>query len=599
MTLPGFPPAHGGSSTDGHDRRPARAPSPHPGPPDVSAHTPATVGLPQESEGAVTAPRGTTDAGGRASRLLHAAGDFTRRTARRIDDISRADGAEKTGMRTLIWSNCLSMGGDALLTVYLAATLFFAAPGEQQRSNVALYLLVTVAPFAVVAPIIGPLLDRIDRGRRAALAATFGVRAVLCYLLAVHTDSTVLLYICALLCLVFSRAYSVLRAAVVPRVLPEGMPLVSANSRMNVFGMVGAGVLGAIGGGLIKLFNAIEPVEQGTRPGQVADPTLGFTIELIVAAAVLLVGGYVSLRLPAHVDTDAGEGKVSMSAGASPDGDTGRATGGVSISLGTHVVTALRSSAVQKFLGGFLSFFLVFYIQSTMSGFGALAALGALGAAAGVGSLAGTSVGSRFAGHSPDMLVLAASGVAVGCCVLAAVTPGITISIVVALIAAIASALGKIALDAIIQREVPDAFRSSAFSRSETVLQLAWVAGGTLGILLPTSAGTLWVGWSVAAVILTVAFGLIVYGRHKAQQVGPRRAEIRRREPGERRLQLALLRRGRRTSNDGQTSPAAPSTEWLDAPAPYHRPTRELPDFRAAGLRPPAPPRRSDREDRS
>lgn len=595
MTLPGFPPA-------GRDqRRPA-----DPAPP---AYDGPSTRPSQQAPGGQTAdqPAAQSTATRRGARIVDATRTFTRKTARRIDEVSKADGAEKSGLRTLIWSNCLSMGGDGLVSVYLAATLFFAAPGEQQRGNVALYLLVTVAPFAVIAPIIGPLLDRIDRGRRAALAATFGLRAILCYLLAVHTDSTVLLYICALLCLVFSRAYTVLKAAVVPRVLPEGMALVRANSRMNVFGMVGAGVLGALGAGLIKLFNTLEPVEQGTVPGEVADPTLGFTIELIVCALVFIGGAIVTMKLPPHVDTDAGEGKISMSS-RGPDGTREKPSpGGVRIVLGTHVVTALRSSAVQKFLGGFLSFFMVFYIQSTMTGFGALATLGALGAAAGLGSFAGTSIGTRFADASPDNLVLIASGVAVGCCVLAAITPGIAISIVVALIAAIASALGKIALDAIIQREIPDAFRSSAFSRSETVLQLAWVAGGTLGILLPTSAGTLWVGWTVAAAILSIAFGLIIYGRHKAHQEGPLEAGIRPRDPSERRFAIG---RNRRAKNDaarthaprgerqqdpsGPSATSAPDDGWLSAPAPYAQPTKALPDFGAAGLRPPEdlPPRR-------
>jgi MFS family permease len=59
----------------------------------------------------------------------------------------------------------------------LANTLFFAAATAESKTNVALYLLITVAPFAVVAPVIGPLLDRLQRGRRAALAVAFVGRA--------------------------------------------------------------------------------------------------------------------------------------------------------------------------------------------------------------------------------------------------------------------------------------------------------------------------------------------------------------------------------------------------------------------------------------
>ncbi|GAB3294209.1 hypothetical protein GCM10027298_02750 [Epidermidibacterium keratini] len=535
-----------------------------------------------------------TDKSGAMRTAARRTKDFTRKTAHRIDGISRAEGAEKSGLRTLIWSNCVSMGADALITVYLAATLFFAAPGEQQRSNVALYLLVTVAPFAVIAPVIGPLLDRIDRGRRIALASTFVIRAVLCYLLAVHTDSTVVLYICALLALVFSRAYHVLKAAVVPRVLPEEMPLVKANSRLTVFGMVGAGVLGGIGAGIIKVFNSLEPVQTTTSGTTVASPTLGFTIELIVGALVFLAGAWVSMQLPQHVDTDEGEGKVAM---------TKEHSSGVRILLGTHVLSAIRSASAQRFLGGFLSFFMVFYVQSTMTGFGALAVLGALGAAAGVGSVVGTSIGSQLTrSASPDNLVLVATGVAVACCILAAITPGVTISIIVALITAVASALGKMALDAIIQREVPGSFRSSAFSRSETWLQLSWVAGGTVGILLPTNAGTLWLGWLIAAVILGVAFALILLQRHKDLRAGPQAPAMVPRAPHERRLARlrALARRKRgatpHTAADQRAPHRAPpgnaGDQWLDQAAP--RPTRRLPDF-AEFREPPPPPRKSHR----
>ena len=62
------------------------------------------------------------------------------------------------------------MAGDAMIAVSLAGTLFFSAATGEQRSNVALYLLVTMAPFALLAPVIGPALDRLQRGRRWALA---------------------------------------------------------------------------------------------------------------------------------------------------------------------------------------------------------------------------------------------------------------------------------------------------------------------------------------------------------------------------------------------------------------------------------------------
>ena len=74
---------------------------------------------------------------------------------------------------------------------------------------------------------------------------------------------------------------------------------------------------------------------------------------------------------------------------------------------------------------------------------------------------------------------------------------------VLALVAAVCSALGKVALDASIQTDIPDAARSSAFGRSETALQLAWVAGGALGVLLPPDFT---IGFSVIASVGALLF---------------------------------------------------------------------------------------------
>jgi predicted MFS family arabinose efflux permease len=92
--------------------------------------------------------------------------------------------------------------------------------------------------------------------------------------------------------------------------------------------------------------------------------------------------------------------------------------------------------------------------------------------------------------------------------VLAAVFYGFGMAVLVAGVAGITNALGKVSLDAIIQREVPEELRASAFARSETVLQLAWVAGGALAIALPTTG---WIGFTVAAALLVLAVGLVVW----------------------------------------------------------------------------------------
>ncbi|WP_231851762.1 MFS transporter [Modestobacter italicus] len=405
-------------------------------------------------------------------------------TVRRVRAYGRADGAGETGLAGLFWVNALHVAGDAMIAVSLAGTLFFAAASDAQRGNVALYLLVTMAPFALVAPVIGPALDRLQRGRRWALAGSLLGRALLAVFMAVHHDDLGL-YPAALGVLVLSKAFNVLRAAVVPRVLPAAMSLTSANARMSVLGLAAGGVFGALGAGTASL--------------------LGFGWELGATAAVFAVAAVLALRLPPHVDVPGEEedpADVLRTTPMAVPGSRRRATT-------PHVVTALRATAALRGLSGFLTIFSAFLVQATVSsGWEATVALGGIAVAAGVGSFVGTGIGARLQTASPDRVVLAAAGAAAAITVLAAFFFSLPMAALVAGVAAVTNALGKAALDAIIQREVPDSLRASAFARSETWLQLAWVLGGALGVALPTTG---WLGFTVAAALLVLAVGLTLW----------------------------------------------------------------------------------------
>ena len=411
---------------------------------------------------------------------------------RRVGAASRADGAGESGLTQLLWVNALHMAGDAMVAVSLAGTLFFAAATGAQRGNVALYLLVTMAPFTLLAPVIGPALDRIQRGRRWALAGCLVGRAVLALVMAGHFHD-IGLYPAALGVLVLSKANNVLRAAIVPRVLPEGMPLTTANARQSIFGLAAAAVAGGLGAAVAS--------------------TLGFSVELWCTAVVFLVGGVLAVRLPHHVDVPSGELPADvLTTGEIPL--VGRRRRQVS----PHVVLALRANAALRGLGGFLTIFAAFLVQATFpGGWQSTAGLGAVAAAAGIGSFVGTAAGSRLRGATPDRLVLYSAGAAAAITVVAAVFYSFAMIAVVAGVSAVTNALGKVSLDAIIQREVPEALRASAFARSETMLQLAWVFGGALAIALPPIG---WVGFTVVAALLVLTVGLILWSLRRARQTG-------------------------------------------------------------------------------
>ena len=105
-----------------------------------------------------------------------------------VQRAATADGADKSGLTALTWPVVANFAVDSAMAVALANTLFFAAASGESKDRVALYLLITIAPFAVIAPLIGPALDRLQHGRRVALALSFALRTALAVVLIFNYD---------------------------------------------------------------------------------------------------------------------------------------------------------------------------------------------------------------------------------------------------------------------------------------------------------------------------------------------------------------------------------------------------------------------------
>jgi MFS family permease len=143
-------------------------------------------------------------------------GGLPKATAGRFRRAAHSKGARESGLGKLIELHAINNAGDALVTIALATTVFFSVPTGEARDRVAMYLLITMAPFALMAPVIGPLLDRLRRGRRVAIAVTMLVRAGLAFMMAASVEDAGLeLYPEAFLVLMTSKAYGVSRSAVV------------------------------------------------------------------------------------------------------------------------------------------------------------------------------------------------------------------------------------------------------------------------------------------------------------------------------------------------------------------------------------------------
>ncbi|WP_065487835.1 MFS transporter [Streptomyces sp. PTY087I2] len=441
-------------------------------------------------------------------------------TARSIRRATHAHGAGESGLGKLIELHAVNGAGDVMITVALASTVFFSVPTDEARGRVALYLAITMAPFTLLAPVIGPLLDRLPHGRRAAMAGAMLARALLAITMsgAVATGGLEL-YPAALGVLVSSKAYGVVRSAVVPRLLPPNFSLVKANSRVTLAGLLATGIAAPIGAGL---------------------QTVGSAWPLYGACAIFVAGTFLAFTLPHKVDSAKGERRARLivphhdetparpapgtSAGSKGSTRAGLRKGGKAggrekparerppglRSVGGSVLHGLQANAAHRALSGFLIFFLAFLLREhPLAGQSAAVSLGIVGVAAGVGNACGTAVGSWLRARGPEVIIATVLGLALSVAILAAVFFSTALVAALGAVAGFTQALSKLSLDAMIQRDVPEEVRTSAFARSETLLQMAWVVGGGIGIALPLNAV---LGMSVAAGILALGAAASVRG---------------------------------------------------------------------------------------
>jgi len=423
-----------------------------------------------------------------------------------------ADGADKSGLTALTWPVMANFAVDAAMAVALANTLFFAAASAESKSKVALYLLITIAPFAVIAPLIGPALDRLQHGRRVALAMSFVLRTGLAIVLIANYDGATgsfppwVLYPSALMMMVLSKSFSVLRSAVTPRVMPPTIDLVRVNSRLTVFGLIGGTIVGGgIAAGVEYVFTKLFNL-----PGA-----------LFVIVMATIAGAYLSMKIPRWVEDTEGEvpatlsyhGRSSPLRREQPGHNSFRPGSRVAPRqpLGRNIITSLWGNVTIKVMVGFLFLYPAFVAKETgEDGLHQIAILGAVGFAAAVGNFAGNGLSARLKLGRPSVLVVRCAILVTAAALAAAFFGDFLVMAIAALITSGCSAVGKASLDACLQDDLPEASRASAFGRSEALLQLAWVAGGATGVLVYTD---LRVGFTAIAsfLILGLAQTIVSY----------------------------------------------------------------------------------------
>jgi predicted MFS family arabinose efflux permease len=362
-------------------------------------------------------------------------------------------------------AQAVSMVGDACLTVALAGSLFFTLSPGESRPRVLLYLVVTMAPFSVVAPVIGPMLDRSKGGRRTLLAVGFLGRAVLCFLMARHLKGF-LLFPLAFGALVLSKGHTVAKSSIVPAVVEHDDELFQANSRLALISIVGAAVGGIPAALVLKFFGA--------------------QYALLLGAVVFLGGVPLALRIPKAKSVAPEETVTELEQLHTPS-----------------IVRAGSAMAVLRGGVGFLTFLLAFALKESKEPawfFGLVLVV------SGVGGFIGVIGGPHLRRHLREESILAGSLLVPAFLALfGARDVGRFAELITSFAVAAGAAAGRAGFDSLLQRDGPEEVRGRAFARFETRFQLIWVIGALLPVAIPMSVMSTRLG----LFILSMALGFV------------------------------------------------------------------------------------------
>ena len=369
----------------------------------------------------------------------------------------------------LVRTSAFSSAADAFVAVSLAGSLFFNVSIDAARPRIILYLILTMAPFAVVAPLIGPFVDRVRGGHRWVIALACVARASLCFALAFNLRS-IWLYPLAFSILVMNKTHQVAKSALVPRLVEHREQFVAANSTHSRV----VAVAGAIGGGVaVGVLNLATP-----------------SSVLFVGAASYATAVFMALRIPrpAPVLTTPTMRVIEEQELRGPS-----------------LVLAVSSMALLRGAVGYYMFFAAFTLKSAGE---PTWVFGLVAVAAGLGGFAATFIAPGLRRLLLEERILEIALFLPAVFALLAPKNYVAASLVVTSLAlGLAANLGRQGFDSLVQRDAPDAERGRAFARFEARLQLTWVAGALVPVTIALGSA---VGLYLMAGVLIV--GAVFYG---------------------------------------------------------------------------------------
>jgi len=387
---------------------------------------------------------------------------------------------QSTAFGRLALVHVFMMAGDTLVTVSLAGSLFFSVSPARRRARSCCTCSSPSRPFAIVSPVLGPLIDRSANGRRILVALSAGVRSG-----AVLDDGRAPQLVMALsaglfLLLVSSKLYVVTRGALVPEMArtdqfrehaahlgDAGWPndeqdeekgFAGFNAQLTLLGTIVGLLAGSIGAGLLK--------------------GLGGPSVLVTASIVYIAATVASARLqrPAKVIRD----QVSGLTQTQRDLNALNPLGDVEVAWG------LGAAALMRFSVGFATFLLAFVLR--------------------------TRVGPLWVGtpsHSPSALWVRSWGWPLSraratssrsrrcsewrcwppewAAVAASTDPVLWAQVVFAGWLGLCAAVAQPSFDAITQRNVAPGAQGRTFARFAVRQQLLWVVGALIPVAIAMS----------------------------------------------------------------------------------------------------------------
>lgn len=364
------------------------------------------------------------------------------------------------------------------MALALAGSLFFSVDPSGARWRVFMYLVFTMAPFAVIGPLIGPMMDRARGGRRIMLlVSTFGRFVVALSMVSAVAGDSLWLFPEAFVMLILSKSYQVAKAAIVPTVIESESALVEANSKLQLLSGLGGFAMGLPG--ILLLL-------------------IGAPVVMVLAAVVFAVAGVAALRVPATTVADEPAGSE----------ETSELRSGAVVSAGS-TMGALRGVV------GFVTFLMAFALRGddrvTLHGevLGRITAgafdhdpvtvadlappgappawhFGVIVAVSVAGGLAGAAVAPMLRRmFREELLLLSSVGIGAAAGFAGLLFAGLFGQVLLAGGVALAAAMGKQAFDAVVQRDAPDANHGRAFAAFESRFQIAWVLGAVVPVVIP------------------------------------------------------------------------------------------------------------------